>query len=319
MKTKTLLICSSLVGSLLSLVAARESLACSGGCYEGAFLPSQKDVPASIPGIFWNARVGGNFPLPSDVTLYQVTAMGKVPVPFTGTQYNQNINQLVLVPNEPLLPNTDYEIVDSVSCIPGNTPIQTTFHTTDLLPFPKTLGTLLIRQPSLSALDLSSAEGGCSTRIMTLNSQIELVPSAEALPFAHAFYYETIVDGKLWQPSHNILDINPPGASWEGRGQDLLYTTCGFEPPSGVGTPLAEGEHTVVIRAKLQGSDFVIDSEPGTVTLKCPEVVDESELIIESPGCQLISPGFGGAYRGWMTISLAIGVLMAWRQRRLPN
>lgn len=317
MKTKTLLVCTSLLTSLFSLVAARESLACSGGCYEGAFLPSQKDVPASIPGIFWNARLGGNLPLPSDVTLYQVTAMGKVSVPFTATQYNQNVNQLVLVPNEPLLPNTDYELVDSVSCIPGNTPIQTTFHTTDALPFPKTLGTLIVRLPTLSAIDLSSPEGSCSTRIMTLNSQVALVPSIEAEPFAHAFYYETIVDGKLWQPSHNILDINPPGASWEGRGQDLLYTMCDFEAQSGIGTPLAEGEHTVVIRAKLQGSDFVIDSEPATVTLNCPEMADESKPIIESPGCQLNASGFGGAYRGWLTISLAMGVFMAWRRRRL--
>lgn len=316
MKTNTLLVCSSLVASLLSLFSARESWACSAQCYEGEFLPSKSAVPASIPAIFWNARTGGVLPAPFDVTLFRVTEMGYEPVPFTGMQFNNSLNQFVLVPDEPLLPNSDYELRDAASCIPGDMPIQTTFHTLDALPFPKTLGTILVKTPFSSAIDLASIDGGCSSRIMTLNSRVELVPTAEALPFYYAFLFETLVDGEVWAPMHQITQIIPVGESWEGRGQDLLYTTCGFEPPSGVGSPLSEGEHSVVFRAKLAGSDFSIESEPATVVLKCDDIpVPPASVVIESEGCQMNAGGFGYAYRGWMTISLAMAAIVAWRRR----
>jgi len=64
-----------------------------------------------------------------------------------------------------------------------------------------------------------------------------------------------------------MCSIIPPGASWKGRGTDLLYAAC----DAGVfGDPgLGLGEHRVRMVAELPGTGLVLRSEEVRVTLSC--------------------------------------------------
>jgi MYXO-CTERM domain-containing protein len=83
------------------------------------------------------------------------------------------------------------------------------------------------------------------------------------------------VDGATWSPSASILSSRAPGASWEGRGFDRIFSVCRLEgafpqPPS---YDLPQGARQVEIRATLPGANLAIATSTRTVTLACPPVL----------------------------------------------
>lgn len=76
---------------------------------------------------------------------------------------------------------------------------------------------------------------------------------AATAPWADLLFYTTEVDGKRWSALAHEVDRTPIGASWKGRGRDVIYAACAA-PGGGGRSGLAEGKHRVVIKAKLLGT-----------------------------------------------------------------
>lgn len=315
MKKKAFLATMLCVTSLAGLFAPRESLACSGFCFEGAFLPATGSVPASLPGILWQPRIGGEgIPSASDVEIYDVTLGNKTLLAVDVQPFGTD-GAFIIKPTAPLVPNADYSIFDKLGCDESSLFAEASFHTTDAVPLPTTLGTLIVVPSSETSLELQTVDGSCSTFIFATSHTVELVPSPEAEPFARAFHYETIVDGMPWHPLHSLIQRVPIGASWEGRGKDRLFIACPSIDEIPSDKPLSEGDHTVFFRATLPGSNVVLESETATVSLHCvpqPPVIEPP--LVESSTCSAASARFGESSTFFATIS-PLFVFAAWRRR----
>ncbi|HRI70147.1 MAG TPA: hypothetical protein PK156_38215, partial [Polyangium sp.] len=195
MNVKPLL--AGLIVMLLIPLVAQEAEACSASCFPGAFLPSNSDVPASIPGIYWVASRGFLTPVsPFDVGLTQITATGEMPVDVTAQTISDGL-VYVLVPVAPLVPNADYVIRDSKVCEDGGLMAETTFHTTDAAPLPTKLGTIKVGSTTEGPIEVATRDGSCSTYVNGVSSSLELELDPEAAPYANAFDYETLVDSPI--------------------------------------------------------------------------------------------------------------------------
>jgi hypothetical protein len=322
MKIKTFLVTTLLASSLGGFFAPRESFACSNICVQGAFSPTGGNVPASMPAIVWEPRNGvGNPPSGSEVGLFEVTSGGETPLGVDVQPFGDSGLLFLVVPTAPLMPNTDYIVRDKLdNCQDGTSTAETKFHTTDAAPFPTKLGTIIAVPASDTILELPTFDGSCSIPMPVLTSAIELVPSEEALPFADAFYYETIVDGMLWQPRHSLVQQIPPGASWEGRRMDRLYTLCGENEFAAFEDALAEGDHTVLFRASLPGSNVVLESEVATVSLHCKNLGKPPMPTVESTTtCSAASANLGersAFFTTMVTISTML-LTVALKRRRV--
>jgi hypothetical protein len=100
---------------------------------------------------------------------------------------------------------------------------------------------------------------------------IEMVLPEAMRAFRDQFYFETIIDGTdRWSPSAGICTIVLPGASWRGKGVDLLFSACGDTPALARGG-LAAGRHTVEMRASLPGTNVLVVTFKVEVELRCSE------------------------------------------------
>jgi len=93
---------------------------------------------------------------------------------------------------------------------------------------------------SVEALDHSYGEvttstlaGSCATTILGDRAAIKMNLSPDWAKWSDALLFTVKVHGiGFWRPDKSLCTPTPPGTSWTGRGQELLYTACG-EPNHG--------------------------------------------------------------------------------------
>ena len=100
----------------------------------------------------------------------------------------------------------------------------------------------------------------CSTEVETAMLGISLYLPPVYERWQGALHYSVLIDDeRLWRPSRSSCHRTPPGMSWVGKGNELVYTWCrgaGYE-----GYPdlyLDPGRHNIEIKAWLPGTDVVI-------------------------------------------------------------
>lgn len=86
-------------------------------------------------------------------------------------------------------------------------------------------------------------------------------------PYREALMYETLVDGSPWKPRRSLCQTVPAGRSWQAVGEDVVLRRCNGDGRSAV-ADLAEGKHTVVMRASLPGTTVALELT-ADVTLSC--------------------------------------------------
>ena len=257
--------------AVTSLVAAAPSDAdaCSPPpCWPGFFTPgSGATVPANLPALRWRPMTGfvSSPPDPSKVILARATAPS-TPLPFTATQLQDGTYQLV--PSQALTPGTSYVLTDQSTC--GGMAIgpSVTFQAAGAAPLPASLGALAESSNLIGPLQVATAGGSCSSEVLAHQIGIALQLGSEASAWRDALAFETLVDGAVWGASPSATSVTPPGASWRGRGVDLLYLLCKRDDEY-VSKGLAAGPHEVVMRATLPGSGAVVQSSSLTVHLDC--------------------------------------------------
>ena len=258
------------LAAVTSVIAAAPSdaEACSQPlCRAGAFTPADgATVPASVPGIHWRPMSGfdGAPPDPSKVVLASAAAPG-TPLPFTAMQLPQG--GYLLAPDQPLAPGAAYVLSDQNTC--GGQPIgpSVTFQVAGSAPLPTSLGALVETANQIGPLTVA-AGAPCSAEVEAHQIGIELQLAPEAIAWRDVLHFETLVDGMVWRPTRSAVSAVPPGASWRGRGVDLLYRVCKTADDD-VLEGLTAGPHDVVMRATLPGSGTVVQSSSLTVHIDC--------------------------------------------------
>jgi hypothetical protein len=294
--------------SALIATAPSDAEACSPEeCSRGFFLPGDfATVPANLPAIYWRPTRGVNATTdPSKVVLATADAPGTV-LPFTATQ--QADGSYLLVPQQPLTPNTAYLLIEGGMC--GGFPIgpKVAFKTASAVALPNELGALAETSNKLGSL----GDGGCESQIDAHQVGVGLQLGAGAMAWRDLLQFETLVDGVAWRASRSAQIAVAPGGSWQGRGVDVLYQVCKSDSPSR-SEGVSAGPHEVVFRGSLPGSTTVVQSSSLTVELDCAkDWPDENGGA--SGGCDAGGSGAaGGLLLGWLA---AIGGLRRRTARR---
>jgi uncharacterized protein (TIGR03382 family) len=256
----------------------------------GAFVPAGEGVtiPANAPGLFWRPSMTSG--QPADPSTVRLTRLGDTtPIPFTPVA-EVGSSDWVLVPQQPFIAGTQYVLEESVQCngAPG---ARTVFTAGPEAPLPTTLGTLsIIGHGNFMDLEVATGSGSCSTMVGATVLSIFLEPSAEIEPWKDLLLYDTLVDGQPWV-NQSTANMRPaPGASWRGRGKDLLYRIC--EPNPDASYPgLAVGGHQVAFRATLPGTSMTIATPAQALELMCTSrPPDEEEEDGDDGGCATTTP-----------------------------
>jgi hypothetical protein len=307
------------LAAITSLVAAArtDADACSPPqCWPGFFAPDNgATVPANLPVLRWSPMFGAftSTTDPGQVVLARAAAPS-TPLPFTATKLQDGTYHLV--PSQPLTPGTAYVLTDQSTCGSGTmTGPSVMFQVAAAAPLPTSLGTLAQTSTLVGPLQISTASGSCSSQVEARQIRIELQLASDASPWRDALHFETLVDGQPWRASESINSTLPPGASWRGRGVDLLYLVCKTDDLT-ISKGLAAGAHEVVMRATLPGSGVVVQSSPLSVTLDCASdgKPGDGSSGGDSGGCD--AGGSGSSSSGWLVLgSLAAAVGL---RRRSP-
>lgn len=285
-------------------VAARPAAACSSSlCAQGHFVPGDGvTVPANLRALYW--RPMNSQGDPASVTL--TTAAG-VPVAFTAQPEANGDHVLRL--DADLVPGTTYVLADGSAC-PGN-PMQpgprVTFTAGAASSPSGFLGELTQQPAGRGTIELETRGGSCSSDAEVDSASISVVLGAEAAPWRDVLQYQTFVDGAAWRPRASLFQDVAPGASWRGRGADLVYTICASEDPSLTG--LDPGPHTVTMSAAIPGFATGFQTEGVTVELDCdapPATCDDEPC--DDGGCAM--SGRGAA--PWLVLAL----VAPWLRRR---
>jgi hypothetical protein len=252
----------------VTVARMRAAEACSG-CFSAHFVPEDgATIPANTPALYWRPGRSAQQANPAEVTLVRADAPDS-PLPITRTLAPNGFDYL-LTPNTPLEPGVTYTLRDPNSCTlsGGDAPKVATFTAGPAAPLPSTLGTL--QATALPRVMMTVAQGAsCSWQFDTARVAVDLTAAPEAAPWLDMLFFETLVDGAAWIAYEHLLEPPAPGASWQGRGADLLIAVCG---DSGNGLPqfyLPEGAHAVEMRVTLPGTTLALASTTATARLSC--------------------------------------------------
>jgi MYXO-CTERM domain-containing protein len=143
---------------------------------------------------------------------------------------------------------------------------RATFEVGPTAPLPAALGSLRTTQAAIESLEIPEDES-CSQRFESCIVRVELELADDAQPWHDAFVYETRVDGKSWQVGRSAPLPVEQGGSYVGRARDLVYTLSPRDQHRG--NALANGRHTVEMRASLPGTTLAFATEPVEIDLDC--------------------------------------------------
>lgn len=304
----------------LALVPAQPAAACSSSCLAGSFVPGDgAHVPANLPGLIWRAPSAPSSPDPARVSLTRLDTGATIALTATASDRGY----YTLVPAEPLVAGVSYHLADATECALFGS-AQATFTVTEAAPLPTALGTVTVTPRPRATAELMTTAGSCSVEADIAPVEVALAFTAEAEPWRDVLHFETLVDEQPWAPRASILSALPPGASWKGRGVDLVYSVCvnhsGFGAPS-VDLPL--GAHAVGMRAVLPGTGVDLYAEAVGFTTQCEAVGDDGGLCDGGLGDHDAAAGADGGGGGCaaggsgagVAIGLALGGLIARRRR----
>ncbi len=149
---------------------------------------------------------------------------------------------------------------------------------------PQELGELRVVEQGMTSATVASSPA-CSVEAQLYGARVEVELSEGASPWAGALQFETFVtaaggdEPQRWRPSQVLAREVAPGASWVGRGTDLLYTVCeSLDAPS---TQLEPGTYEVYMTASLPGEDWRLETNRVEIELEC---ADEGGDDVGDPG-----------------------------------
>lgn len=164
-------------------------------------------------------------------------------------------------------------------------------------PLPTTLGALNAMSAARAHVSVPTAGGYCADIVQGVTVDVEAALSEDARPWEGMLIYEVLVDGAVFVgQAYHPFDQPPAGATHHGFGTVELATICAPLNAGEDGTinydptaALSEGDHEVVFRATVAGTDTVVTTAPITVALHCLDFYSQTEI-----DAAIREGGFGG-------------------------
>ena len=311
------------------LAAPRAAHACSQPtCWSAALVPGpglERTVPANLPALYWRPLFGAGAPQP-DPAAVTLAPIDQPDAPVALTASETPDGHMLLGPAASLVPGTTYRLADSSVCEgTDDSGPQILFEAGEEAPLPASLGQLVATDIGVGPVEVETASGSCAASIEADRVELALVPASDAEPWMELLHFETMVDGSAWRPSSDITVLSPPGASWAGRGRDLVHAACEPDPAGHTNPGAAEGSHEVAMRATLPGTDLSLETGPVTVDLRCGTAGDDDGDTDEpgsdpggeddeDGGC---STGGGRCHAAGLLALFGAGLMVGRRRRRL--
>jgi len=339
----------ALVGAMLG--GRSVALACTGyECVPSRYFPGSVTVPANLPAflwwpaVYWGGDDAGSATEPSLDVLRLARIDGDrselVDVELRPPLDDGAPWEIVL--GTPLMSGGRYVLWDATGCRAAaisDTPPEPAasdfaestvgsvrFTVGATAPLPTTFATLTATAPALGSAEVPGG-ADCSEPATVLFRDLELAFSDESRPWADALFYETLVDGKPYNPTADIQGVDlAPGTPLVGRDHDRVYTRCQAGASEGVGP----GRHRALIRARVPGTDTWLKTNEVTFEFDCAAAAADPQdagsataddagdapsrparRANDSGGCSIASaPGVLGP--AW-----AIALLLLWRRPRV--
>jgi hypothetical protein len=267
------------------LLAPEQSAACSCLCYYEAygygFVNGGDLIPSNSRGLLWWGKFDGSNGTAQDLPVQIASASGESLL----VEYelvDQNWGLWLFRPRGGFEIRKSYVFTTKRTCLKGliedeEQRISVTVSDQAVVP-PAGPVALKISESITDALSQSitgalmiAAGVSCSRMVNAAQLHIELDLPEAMRAFSDQLYFETIIDGTdSWKPSASICSPVLPGASWQGKGGDLLFSICD-DTPAIAQEGLAAGRHTVEMRASLPGTDVLAASSKVEVDLWCPK------------------------------------------------
>lgn len=239
------------------LVTYEPVWACSPApCQAGYFTPATgTTVPASIPALYWQP-LRDQQGVVDDIQRVMLTSTSdpSTPLPFTATPVSASSTAYLIVPSQPLVEGTTYQLGDANTCtdFPDFPAAPTSvFLAAASAPLPASLGTVTVTDQEVATSSVPTSSGSCTVDVQADRAMLTLELSADAMPWRDALHVETLVDGQPWS------------------SPTLVYRVCHSDDP-GAATGLSAGSHEVSMRATLPGTDIVLATAVATFSLECP-------------------------------------------------
>ncbi len=277
----------ALIAALAALLAPSTADACSCGssCFQH-FLPVSTDgavpeLPAN-GSIVWRPGRGTDQTVDpaTEFSLSRVEATALVPVDSTATPLEDSTYLVRPVDGwtegeryrlEVNAPDSNADL-----CVPGPT---TAVHHVVVGPPLTGSASIRVEQPRQQRLSISNAS--CDFEVDAMAAWVFLdIVDADVQRYGSSIWFETLVDGARWRAKNDACQDVPPGATWVGRMQDLVYAAC----PHGEQRGLEDGEHEITVKLSLPGSDWGVTTEPGALAIACPEPEPEPDDGAEDRG-----------------------------------
>lgn len=233
-------------------------------CWDSQFVPADSAVvPSNLAGLLWEPNPSSP-PMEAtaaDFTLLRVEGASEIPVGVTVTELRPGL--FFVAPDAPFEQGMGYRASAEHLCEsePTLPPVALEFSAVRAAAEPAVLGSLTATDPWQGPLRVAVWDGSCDREIDAVQVRVTVELSAGAAPWSDALLWSTWVDGQRYAPLSSLgsmhYDPPAPGASWQGRGEDLLFASCDAVPYTEQG--LSEGSHTVQLRASLPAA---VGAEP---------------------------------------------------------
>ena len=113
------------------------------------------------------------------------------------------------------------------------------------------------------------ANASCSEWLKVSHARIASRLPAEFRKWEDQLLFRTIVDGEPWQVRRSLCSLVEPGRGWDSVAHDRIFAACEEPSFSPISPVLAPGRHSVMIEARLPGTDIVLQTEKRFVNLAC--------------------------------------------------
>ena len=262
----------------LVFLAPERSAACSCMCYfpTWGFVSGGGLIPSNSPGLLWWGKFEGSNGEDQDLPVQIANASGEpLAVEYELVSKDQPRSLWLFRPRDGFKIGKSYVFTtqhickDHLNRLNSEQQISVTV-SDEAAVSPAGPVALKIGEPITGALHIAAGVScGVSVNAARLPIEMDLPEALGA--FRDQLYFETFIDGTdRWSPSASICSLVLPGASWQGKGVDLLFSICGDTPAFADGG-LAAGRHTVEMRASLPGTDILAVTSKVEVELRCPK------------------------------------------------
>ena len=317
------------VAALLGLVGEPTIAQACGGytCSNDQFLPRAGKVPANITAIGWEP--GYDVSAPADAGAGALPPLPRFECrAANGSTHTVRFEALPkerpdhLKLSEPLIAGERCTITSGIECTAEDQPKylngRAEFDVIEAQPVPE-LGLIAVTGSKIATVDVA-ANASCSEpiRSCTVNTSLEWTDSNTA--WRDVMLFETIVDGEPFAIWHDQIVANELGGLYRGRERDVVFAPLD-EIPENVHDfrQLDLGEHTLAIRARLPGSNVIMETPAVTIQLDCgPKARPPlAQNVVEGDGggCAVASP-LGSSQRRMGIVALFGLLLLAARRRK---